>query len=131
MTIESLRAPIEAALEYAGGSHTYEDITKAVAEGRMQFWAGPRSAVVTEVVQYPQYKALQFFLAGGDLKELEAMAEGIEEWGRQQGCTRVVFTGRKGWERTFLVRRGYDARSADDSGCYCYQYTLSASHRTR
>jgi hypothetical protein len=34
----------------------------------------------------------------------------IEEWGRAQGCTAATFTGRRGFEKTFLTReRGWSA----------------------
>lgn len=105
--IENYRRQIEAALEYAGGTHTFEDVAAAVDAGAMQLWTGPNSVVVTEILQFPRYKALNFFLAGGNMAELEAMHGGIIEWAREQGCERALFTGRKGWERTFLTRTGW------------------------
>jgi hypothetical protein len=99
------RSQIEAALAHAGGTHTFEDIQAAVEAGSLQYWPGPRSAIVTEIIQYPRARALNFFLAGGELAELEAMYPLIEEWGRSQGCTVAVMSGRKGWERSFLTRK--------------------------
>lgn len=112
--IFAYRDYIENALAYAGGSHTFKDVCDAVAEGRMQFWPGEHAVVITEIIAYPQHRTLNFFLAGGSsgsaLAELEAMEPGILEWGRAQGCTQAVFTGRKGWERTFLVRSGWEPK---------------------
>jgi hypothetical protein len=99
------RSQIEAALAYAGGTHTFEDIQAGVEAGSLQYWPGPRSVVITEIIQYPRSRALNFFLAGGELPELEAMYPLIEEWGRAQGCTVAVMSGRKGWERSFLTRK--------------------------
>lgn len=105
--IDAFRPQLEAALEYADGSHTFEDVARLVAEGNMQFWPGTTSAVVTEIINYPRKKTLNFFLAGGDLAELERMSPIILQWGRSVGCTHAAFCGRPGWERTFLTRTGW------------------------
>jgi hypothetical protein len=98
---------IEDALEYAGGTHTFNDIAAAVLSDRFQIWPSNNAVVVTEIVVYPQLKDLHFFLAGGNLDELKAMRPIIEAWGKEVGCTRVSLAGRKGWERTFLKDEGY------------------------
>lgn len=103
--LEAHRGQIEAALGYAGGTHTFEDIRAAVEAGDLQYWPGVRSVIITEIIQYPQKRALNFFLAGGDLAELEAMYPLIEEWGKTRGCVVAVMTGRRGWERSFLTRK--------------------------
>lgn len=111
--IAAYRSYIEAALQYAGGTHTFEDVTAGVAEGRMQFWPGVRSAIITELLESPRARTLHFFLAGGDLAELEAMEPLVIAWGKTQGCTAASMVGRKGWERTFLTQRaGWESRLA-------------------
>jgi len=101
------RAWIEAALPYCYCTHTIEDVERQIAEGRLQFWPGERCAVVTEIVDYPRLRALNFFLVGGDLNELiEQMEPAIVEWARRLGCTRIAQTGRKGWGRV-LAPLGY------------------------
>ena len=99
---------IEDALEYSGGTHTFDDIAGGVLEGRFHLWYGENSAIVTEIVVYPQLKDLHFFLAGGNLDELRQMTPAIEAWGKSAGCSRVSLAGRKGWERTFLKQDGYE-----------------------
>jgi hypothetical protein len=96
------------ALEYSKGTHTFDDIATGVMTQRYQLWPGNESAVVTEVIVYPQFKNLHFFLAGGNLDELKQMRPHIETWGKSVGCTRVTLAGRKGWERTFLKDEGYE-----------------------
>lgn len=105
--LDGARPHIEAALSYAGGTHTFEDVRAGIHEGRLQFWPGPNSAIITEIIEYPQKRTLHFFLAGGNLAELEVMVPGIIEWGRTQGCSAASLTGRKGWERSFLKREGW------------------------
>ena len=102
------RQYIEDALEYSKGTHNFDDIAAGVLSNRYQFWPNKSSAVVTEIIVYPQAKALHFFLAGGNLDELKQMRPVIENWGRSVGCTRVTLAGRKGWERTFLKDEGYE-----------------------
>lgn len=104
------RKYIEDALEYSGGTHTFNDIAAGVLSGKFQLWPNHNSAVVTEVVVYPQLKDLHYFLAGGNLDELKAMRPVIDGWGKSIGCTRVTLAGRKGWERTFLKDEGYEPK---------------------
>lgn len=106
--ILAYRRYIEDALVYAGGTHTFEDVRAAVDAGTLHFWPGASSVVVTEIVEYPQKKVLHIFLAGGTLSELEQMQPLILDWGREQGCTAATLAGRKGWDRTFLTRQGWE-----------------------
>jgi len=101
---ERLRSTIERALPYAGGTHSIEDVWDAIANGTLQLWPGKVSAIVTQVIQYPRSKELVFFLAAGDLEEIQRVYDVILDWGKAQGCERATFMGRKGWERTFLTK---------------------------
>ena len=98
---------LEQALTYAGGTHTMDDVVEAIEAGSMLFWPGTNSAIVTEIGVYPRCKVLHFFLAGGDLAELEAMVPSILAYGRSQGCTKATLAGRPGWGRSFLSRTGW------------------------
>jgi len=102
---------IERALIYADGSHTLADIEAAVAKGDMQLWKGEESAIITEIKQTPQQRGILFFLAGGNLRELQAMAPPILEWAKRQGCTKAEFIGRFGWQRTWLAKDGWYPRA--------------------
>lgn len=104
MDIDESRPYIQAALEYANGSHTFEDVKHLVATGGMQFWPGVTSAIVTELIDYPQYRVLNFFLAGGNADELARMYPAIEAWGKRNGADRAAMLGRRGWERSFLTK---------------------------
>ena len=107
---ERLRHHVAAALEYSGGTHKIEDIAEGIRRGQFQLWPGKNSVVVTEIIVYPQLKDLHYFLAGGDLDELQLMRPIIESWGKEIGCSRVSLAGRKGWERTFLKGEGYEPK---------------------
>lgn len=102
--LEAYEAQICAALHYSGGTHTFSDVRDAVQAGSLQFWPGPQSVIITEIIDYPRKRILNFFLAGGNLAELEAMYPLVDEWGRAQGCSGAITLCRKGWKRTFLTR---------------------------
>lgn len=107
---ERLKPQIAAALEYAGGTHTLDDVRDFLAAGRVQIWPGVDSVVITEFVEFPQMRTLNYWLAGGDMAELVDMENCIAPWAKAHGCTRITLHGRKGWERTFLAGRGYSPK---------------------
>ena len=90
---------IEAALEYSGGTHVFEDVAFAVLEGRMQFWVNGESVAITEIIVYPRKKVLHVFLGSGKRKELFEMIESAWQWGQSIGCTGMTLAGRKGWTK--------------------------------
>lgn len=92
------------ALEYAHGEYTLEDVWRAIATQKAQLWYGNTSFIVTEIVETPQLRIMHFFLAAGNLDELEAMYPLIEEYAAFKGCVRLTMAGRPGWERSFLTR---------------------------
>ena len=105
--LERLRHHVEAALEYSGGTHNFDDIAEMVQRNQLQLWPAKDSVVLTEIIVYPRLKNLHYFLAGGDLDELSRMRPMIESWGKSLGCTRVTLAGRRGWQKSFLKDEGY------------------------
>lgn len=97
--IDANRHHIEAALEYSGGSHSFDDVRDGVLAGRMQIWPGKHSVAITEIIVYPKKRVLHVFLAGGEMAELIDMIDSAAAWGDAQGCTSVTMSGRRGWER--------------------------------
>jgi hypothetical protein len=109
--IDNYRHQIEAALAFADDSHSFEDIKRSVEKGELQFWPGFSSVIITEIVQVPRYRALNLFLAGGNIPELQAMLPELEQFAQSIGADRVTLNGRKGWLRSFLVHEGYAEKS--------------------
>lgn len=101
---DRLAPEVARALEYEGGLHTVDDIWAGVEKGEFQFWPGERSMLVTQILTFPRQKDLLFFLAAGDLTEIQRLYPIVLEWAKQQGCSRALMAGRKGWERTFLTK---------------------------
>ena len=93
------------ALEYAHNSHSFEQVIDIVKRGDAQFWAFPDSAIVTEIIEYPQRRTLRFWLAGGNLKRLLDVEPKIRKWSILYQCEAVEIIGRKGWEK---VLKGYE-----------------------
>jgi hypothetical protein len=93
-------------------THDLKDVELGVATGALQFWPGERCAVITEIADYPKGRMLNFWLLGGDLKELMRMRPSIEAWGRSQGCRWASGTGRSAWRRV-LGKHGYRELAVD------------------
>lgn len=98
--LERCRPWIEAALEYNGGTHTFDDIVADLQADLAQFWPAPNGCFITQIITFPRKKVLFFFLGGGDLAQLADMHDTVLSWGKAQGCTAAMLSGRKGWERT-------------------------------
>lgn len=97
--LERCKPWINAALEYSGGTHLFEDVVDSVKLGTMQLWAGERGCLVTEIIQYPRKKVLHIFLAGGELDQILDMDASVQYFGRANGCTSMTLAGRRGWVR--------------------------------
>ena len=73
---------IVAALAHSPGLETIEDVERLVGERVYQFWAGKRSAVITEIVEFQRTRGLMVRHAGGNMDELVSMCPSIEEFAR-------------------------------------------------
>lgn len=99
---------LEPALRHGGNTHALKDILLGILRGSYQLWPAENSVVVTEILEYPRRRVINYFLAGGNLKELREMRESVEAWAIANGCDGAILTGRKGWVRSFLSDAGYD-----------------------
>ena len=97
------------ALEQGIDSHREKDVFYAIARGDAQLWTGQKSACVTEIVTYPNFKMIRFWLGGGNLEELKEMEKPICEWAKSIGCKKSMILGRKGWSRIKHEDRTYKA----------------------
>ncbi len=87
------------AIKLLGGTHTEEDVVAMLLAGRAGLWLGQECAAITEITQWPQFKEVNVFIAGGKMEGLQALKLPLENHARHHGCKRVVIRGRKGWER--------------------------------
>lgn len=87
---------------------TIADVERKVGAGQYQLWLSDNSAAVTAIQVYPLKKAVTVIHGGGDLGELvDKIEPALCDYALMMGCSAVMGTGRKGWERT-LLGRGYE-----------------------
>lgn len=94
------------AIERTNGTHTEDDILVGLISGQFKLWALEKSVGITEFQTYPRMKVLNVFLAGGDLDEIMNFTPTLEAYGLKNGCSRMTFGGRPGWEPV-MQERGY------------------------
>jgi hypothetical protein len=102
---------IEAALEYSGGTHDFDDIVEGLKKGVLQLWPTPRGCIVTEIVVYPKKRVLNVFLGGGELDQILDMRDDVIEWAKAQGCAALTMSGRHGWKK-LAKAHGWEAQHA-------------------
>lgn len=101
------------ALATGDGRVNEATLVSGLVQGKYQLWRTPNSAGVTEVDRTPSKTSLFVFLSAGDLSEvMHACTHAVEPWAREQGCTSMLISGRKGWERT-LRPVGYEFQSVN------------------
>lgn len=106
--ITEYRELIERALKHDRPTHSFEDVEKAVEEGRALFWPiGEHSVVLTEITEFPRFKCLHIWCAAGRMEDIERAAPVILDYGRHMGCEKATLVGRKGWLRSFLTKTGW------------------------
>lgn len=89
-------------------THTLADVEAMLARGEAQLWEGEKSAAVTEVIEQPRQKDFSLWLCGGDMEEIcEIMLPKAAKWAKENGCTRMLTSGRPGWDRV-MKRYGFE-----------------------
>ena len=91
------RDMLEKALGHGHNTHSFGDIVNGVAGQDMQFWPMEKSCLVTEIVTYPNSRALHIFLAAGDLDEIKSIDDTLAMFGKQIYAQFISLSGRRGW----------------------------------
>jgi len=97
-----LQPRLEEALLRAGSTHDWvRDVVPRLCDGRAQWHGSPdgRGAIITEIINYPAYKVVNYWLAAGELRACLSLVPGIEEWARGENCVRAIGLGRPGFRR--------------------------------
>lgn len=89
------------ALERCHGTHTEDDVLVRIAAKQYQIWDGTTCATVTFPVEHPQFRALNVFLAAGDVTVMVEVMDEAEKWATKNGFKRMMCGGRRGWGRAF------------------------------
>lgn len=98
---------VERALGYAN-TYNVAEMAVEILEGRAQLWDENGAMIVTQLDYKPRETILRFWIAAGDLQDVLKLANKVYEWGRELGCKRAMFIGRKGWTKP-LTAHGWEA----------------------
>ena len=79
------------------GCFSIDDLKKVLTLKKAHAWASNGSIAITEFLNFPQEKILNFWLVGGDVKTILKHEPEVSEWAKKQGCSKAQFSGRKGW----------------------------------
>ena len=102
---EKVAPLIERAKEHSEGELETDDFLEPLTHGDMQLWiatedSNMHSAMVTQIVTYPQKQILRVILiAGSDFKMLYEFNDMIESFAIKPGCAGMELWGRKGWKK--------------------------------
>ena len=99
---------MEGAAKYTHGRYTVDDIKQSfISNLNQQLWIAYDDkiygAVITEVMQYPQMKALTMHFTGGiELpKWKDAMLSVLRSFAKDTDCQTIESFGRTGWKKVF------------------------------
>lgn len=96
---DKVRPFIDRAMEYADGKMLSEDVYKSLKARDMQLWLVPGGIWVTQIIQYPRSKRVEFVAAAGEWEDWLEHVEIVYDWARFHGCDAVEIVGRPGWGR--------------------------------
>jgi len=89
--------------------YNISNVREFIETGRFQLFPhhNQQSCFVTELVIYPQSKALNLIFCAGRFEDLEEMLPSIESFAKHFGATKLYGGGRKGWIRS-TKRLGFE-----------------------
>ena len=102
---EEVAPLLERVKEHGEGEAEPDDFLEALTHGDMQLWIATdggvmHSAMVTQIVVYPQKKVLRVIsIAGSDFKKLYEFNDMVESFAIRTGCSGMELWGRKGWKK--------------------------------
>jgi len=119
MVWPSIKEYMKGAADFTYGRFTEEDIKQELIKKQhlQQLWVAFEDfenvygAVVTEISQYPQIKALIMHFTGGKQlpKWKKPMLEVLQQFARDNECNIIESYGRPGWEKVFK-KDGYEQK---------------------
>jgi len=110
---EFVKHELDRALTSEYNRITIDDVYVMIQNKDAQLWAlhnGITKAVmVTQIVEYKRLKAVKIWLVTGTELDtwLDTLIETVSAWGKENGCSVMEFTGRKGWEKV-LNKKGFN-----------------------
>jgi hypothetical protein len=109
MTGMEKAARLQRALDYSGATHRISDVVALIKTGHATLWECDDGVIVTELHTFPLFKAVNYWLVAGRLRDCLALEDQITPWALGEGCTVATACGRRGWERS-LTPAGWQRR---------------------
>ncbi len=93
----------ERAAKHGRGLWTPESTYEAIRRGNAQLWLAAdsgkvKSALATEIVTSPDSTVFRVLWFSGSRDDMHHFRR-IRDWAAEQGCTTMIYEGRKGWAR--------------------------------
>lgn len=110
---EYVKHELERALKDQYNRTSINDVYEMIQDKKAQLWAlhdgEVKAVMVTEIISYKNLKAVKIWLVTGTELDtwLDTLIETVSNWAKEQGCTVMEFTGRKGWEKV-LNKKGFN-----------------------
>lgn len=110
---EFVKHELERALKDEYNRTSINDVYQMIERKEAQLWAlhddFTKAVMVTEIINYKNLRAVRIWLVTGkDLNSwLDTLIETVSAWAKENGCTVMEFTGRKGWEKV-LNKKGFN-----------------------
>lgn len=83
-----------------GASHSKRELWEEITSGRSVFWYTDNSFIITCTIEYPKWKSLHVWLAGGSGKEIWGkMFPILAEYGKANKYSAITGCGRASWAR--------------------------------
>ena len=86
------------------------DVERGIATGRLMLWPHPskdqQAVIVTELVEFPQYRAMNLLFVAGKMSDCEEILEAVTTFARIAECKKIFGGGRVGWSR-YATRHGF------------------------
>ena len=76
-------------------TYTIDDIEDKIRNGIALLWPGKKSAMVTEIIPFPQMLSMNILVFAGNFKEFEEMFKHIETFARESGVKRYTVAAEK------------------------------------
>lgn len=100
LDLTRFEAKLRKALSYEPGVSSFEGLAREIESGDAQLWLQGDGLVVTQIRETESGNALNYWLAAGDMDDVLALTDDIEEWARDEmDCKTAYVTGRRGWTR--------------------------------
>jgi hypothetical protein len=98
---KAVHGRIAHALDRGGVGTQIEQVESDLLRELAQLWVAPGGVAVTQITKsrHRAYRTCTLIVFAGDYASCVEYLPVLEQFGRNEGCSRFVILGRKGWKR--------------------------------